>query len=71
MYDGKKVKEIRTALGYSQNEFSQVYKIPVGTLRNWEQGRRGLGESSVTLMYMIENYPVLVAMMVARRPVIT
>jgi putative transcriptional regulator len=32
-------KVIRRALGFTQEEFSQRYKILVGTLRDWEQGR--------------------------------
>lgn len=30
---------IRTALGLTQEEFASRYKIPLGTLRDWEQGR--------------------------------
>ena len=33
------VKIIRRALGLSQEEFSERYQIPIGTLRDWEQGR--------------------------------
>jgi putative transcriptional regulator len=34
-----RVKIIRRALGLSQEEFSERYQIPIGTLRDWEQGR--------------------------------
>jgi putative transcriptional regulator len=34
-----RVKVIRRALGLTQEEFSARYKIPLGTLRDWEQGR--------------------------------
>ena len=30
---------IRRALGLTQEEFSARYRIPLGTLRDWEQGR--------------------------------
>jgi putative transcriptional regulator len=33
------VKIIRRALGLSQEDFSTRYQIPLGTLRDWEQGR--------------------------------
>ena len=33
------VKVIRRALGLTQEEFSSRYRIPLGTLRDWEQGR--------------------------------
>lgn len=32
------IKEIREATGLSQKAFAQMYRIPLSTLRNWEQG---------------------------------
>lgn len=32
------IKEIREATGMSQKAFSELYGIPISTLRNWEQG---------------------------------
>lgn len=34
-----RAKIIRRALGLTQEEFSARYHIPLGTLRDWEQGR--------------------------------
>jgi putative transcriptional regulator len=34
------VRAIRTHLKMSQNEFAKAYRIPLATLKNWEQGRR-------------------------------
>jgi putative transcriptional regulator len=34
-----RVKTLRRALGLTQEEFAARYHIPVGTLRDWEQGR--------------------------------
>jgi len=34
------VKVIRRALGLSQEEFAERFRIPLGTLRDWEQGRK-------------------------------
>jgi putative transcriptional regulator len=33
------VKVIRRAFRMSQEEFAQAFRIPIGTLRDWEQGR--------------------------------
>jgi putative transcriptional regulator len=34
-----RVKTIRRALGLTQEDFAARYQIPLGTLRDWEQGR--------------------------------
>ena len=34
------IKRIRSLLGKSQSEFAMMIGVSVGTLRNWEQGRR-------------------------------
>jgi putative transcriptional regulator len=34
-----RVKTLRRALALTQEEFAARYHIPVGTLRDWEQGR--------------------------------
>ena len=34
-----RVKTLRRALGLTQQEFATRYQIPLGTLRDWEQGR--------------------------------
>jgi putative transcriptional regulator len=34
------VRAIRRHLRMSQGEFSSAYRIPLATLKNWEQGRR-------------------------------
>ena len=33
------VKELRHAIGLTQEEFCVRFRIPLGTLRDWEQGR--------------------------------
>jgi putative transcriptional regulator len=45
------------ALGMTQEEFAQAYEIPVGTLRDWEQGRREPDHASKTLLKLIERMP--------------
>jgi putative transcriptional regulator len=34
-----RVKTLRRALGLTQQEFAARYQVPLGTLRDWEQGR--------------------------------
>ena len=34
-----RVKTLRRALALTQEEFAALYHIPLGTLRDWEQGR--------------------------------
>jgi putative transcriptional regulator len=34
-----RAKTLRRALGLTQEEFAARYQIPIGTLRDWEQGR--------------------------------
>jgi putative transcriptional regulator len=34
-----RAKTLRRTLGLTQEEFSTRYHIPIGTLRDWEQGR--------------------------------
>jgi putative transcriptional regulator len=38
--DAVVVKEIRLATGLSQAKFANIVDVQLGTLRNWEQGRR-------------------------------
>jgi putative transcriptional regulator len=39
MQRAPQVKVLRRALGLTQGEFAARYQIPLGTLRDWEQGR--------------------------------
>ncbi len=52
-----RVRIVRMALGMTQEEFAQAYEIPVGTLRDWEQGRREPDHASKTLLKLIERMP--------------
>lgn len=38
--DADNVRAIREATGLSQAQFARLIEVNVGTLRNWEQGRR-------------------------------
>lgn len=52
---------IRDRLGLTQAEFSERFEIPVGTLRDWEQGRRSPDAPARALLRVIEAEPELVA----------
>lgn len=50
-------KVIRENLGLSQTEFAQTYKIPLSTLKNWEQGRRSPDATASAYLWTIERLP--------------
>jgi len=51
------VREIRNATGLSQQNFARVIHVDVGTLRNWEQGRRGPTGPARALLHVIMKNP--------------
>ena len=55
--DAFKVKEIRALTGLSQPKFARILHIDVGTLRNWEQGRREPTGPVRALLRAIKNDP--------------
>ncbi|HEC54879.1 MAG TPA: helix-turn-helix domain-containing protein [Gammaproteobacteria bacterium] len=55
--DALKVKEIRHATGLSQARFAKAIDVPVGTLQNWEQGRREPEGPARALLRALYNDP--------------
>ena len=51
------VKEIRAITGLSQPKFAKLLNVDVGTLRNWEQGRRQPTGPAKALLKAIKNDP--------------
>ena len=51
------VKAIRRSLHMSQDEFSTVYRIPLATLKNWEQGRRQPDAPAAAYLRAIQRRP--------------
>ena len=51
------VREIRESTGLSQERFAHLFHISVGTLRNWEQGRRRPDGPAAALLVAIRNDP--------------
>jgi putative transcriptional regulator len=55
------VKSIRSATGLSQGRFAARYHIPVGTLRDWEQGRKTPDSTARAYLQVIAKNPEMVA----------
>ena len=51
------VRSIRKSLGMSQARLSKALLIPVGTLRNWEQGRRQPEGPAKVLLFLLKKNP--------------
>jgi putative transcriptional regulator len=50
-------KIIRRALGLTQEEFATQYHIPLGTLRDWEQGRATPDQPTQAYLTVIARSP--------------
>ena len=55
--DAVMVKEIRAMTGLSQPQFAKLLHVDVGTLRNWEQGRREPTGPAKALLRAIKTDP--------------
>lgn len=55
--DAIKVREIRQVTGLSQARFAAMIDVQVGTLRNWEQGRREPTGPAKALLRAIHKDP--------------
>ena len=51
------VSVIRRALKLSQEEFAARYHIPIGTLRDWEQGRKEPDAAAKAFLRVIAREP--------------
>ena len=52
-----RAKMLRRALGLTQEEFAARYHIPIGTLRDWEQGRSTPDQPSRAYLRVIAHDP--------------
>ncbi|MBT5484825.1 MAG: type II toxin-antitoxin system MqsA family antitoxin [Gammaproteobacteria bacterium] len=48
---------VRKDLKKSQVEFAKLLGVPVGTIRDWEQGRKQPGSAAITLLKVVEKHP--------------
>ncbi len=54
-------KAARSATGLSQSDFAKRYRIPPGTIRDWEQGRREADTAALNYLLVIKKMPEAVA----------
>jgi putative transcriptional regulator len=60
------IKRIRWQLGLSQEDFARRFEIPVGTLRDWEQGRSNPHRPARAYLKVIGSDPDFVAKALSR-----
>jgi putative transcriptional regulator len=63
-----RVTTLRRALRLTQEEFSQKFLIPLGTLRDWEQGRSEPDAPARAYLHAIAGNPAAVAAALIRSP---
>jgi putative transcriptional regulator len=59
---------IRRALRMTQEAFAEAYRIPIGTLRDWEQGRTEPDRANRAYLKVIAVAPDFVKQALAQRP---
>lgn len=52
-----RIKTLRRALGLTQEKFAARYRIPLGTLRDWEQGRSEPDQPARAYLKVIASDP--------------
>lgn len=60
IYDELDVKSIREQFGLSQAKFAAMLGISIGTLRNWEQGRRKPQGPARVLLRVARKHPEVI-----------
>lgn len=61
----RQVRAIRERLGYSQAVFASALGVDLGTVRNWEQGKRQVSGAARRLLQAIDAQPRLLSFWVA------
>jgi putative transcriptional regulator len=59
------IRRTRTGLGLSQSEFASRFRVPIGTLRDWEQARTTAPDFAIAYVRVIGQHPDMVAKAVA------
>jgi putative transcriptional regulator len=54
------VKALRARLGMTQEQFATIYCLPLGTVRDWEQGRTRPDAPALALLAVIDREPEIV-----------
>src|SRR4051812_16752705 len=53
-------RAVRSRLGLTQEQFARLLGVPVGTLRNWEQGIREPAGAAKALLRIAAKHPGIV-----------
>ena len=61
MHRTPQARVIRRALGLSQEEFAGRFHVPLGTLRDWEQGRKEPDAAARAYLKVIGRNPEAVS----------
>ena len=61
-------KVLRLRLRMSQEEFAETFRIPIGTLRDWEQGRKYPDAATRAYLTVINHAPDAVRQALAVKP---
>ena len=51
------VRSLREQIAMSQQAFANAYRIPLATLKGWEQGRRQPDATASAFLYVIARLP--------------
>lgn len=60
------VKAIRQATKKTQGQFASAFRLPIGTVRDWEQNRRQPDAPARVLLTMIQAEPEAVEKLIAK-----
>src|SRR5712691_4739164 len=63
-----RARTLRRALGLTQEEFAARYRIPLGTLRDWEQGRSEPDQPARAYLSVIAHDPEAVRRALEAKP---
>lgn len=67
MWSPYEARQMRARLNMTQQEFSEKFQIPLGTLRDWERGASIPDKSARTLLRVIAREPEAVLRALANR----
>ncbi len=59
------IRRLRSKLATSQTEFADRYRIPIGTVRDWEQGRSEPDAVALAYLTVIDAQPAMTAEVLA------
>ena len=58
---GPNPRVVRARLGLTQEEFAERYHLPLGTIRDWEQGKHRPDSAARILLRLIDSDPAGIA----------